>query len=311
MGRVRDLGKLGDGWAGETAAGVPVRGTALSGSHDVRVNDLPALRTGDVGVAHTPEGPRMWRAAMGATRVRVNGELLHRTGDLCTFAGGVGRVEGREAEARAASTAPSVSVPSTAYRVKRRRNERGELEDYLYVRSWGATPGDDDPATVNNVVAGVIFAGETFHVVHRSPNGQRLWGRGDGRHGGYTGYGYIIKTDRKTGRPTVKQVRAAPLRHLRAYDPHENLRLQVPGIAQLFGVEDTDGVAVPFRPEAAREMFHRRGGEAWVELDARERLRVRYRTRDGWCMARAERADRWGFVREGDLDLTGVRAVNL
>lgn len=301
MGRVRDLGRMGDPWVGAGPDGAPLRGVALSGSTNVRVNDLPALRTGDVGVAFTPAGPRLWRAVRGASRTRVNGELLHRAGDLTLVEGAVGHVRGREGVADVAGAdRAEPEVPSAAYRVKRRRGAGGELVDWLYVRAWG-----DGPSAAGDVVAGVIFSGETFHAAHRSPDGRGLWGRGDGRRGGYTGYGFIAKADEATGRPAVGRVRATPPSRLEAFDPAAPLRRQVHGVDRLYG-DGPDGVAARFRRGAEREMFHRRGGGAWVELDAGERLRVRYRTRDGWCMARAERDGRWGFVRESAVDLGGA-----
>ena len=70
----------------------PATGPAIMGSPDVLVNNLPALRVGDMGVHAVCCGPNMWTAAAGSGTVMINGKPAHRQGDSDTHCGGSGQL---------------------------------------------------------------------------------------------------------------------------------------------------------------------------------------------------------------------------
>ncbi len=66
-------------------------GAAVSGSPNVNVNGLAALRApGDPGIHAACCGPNAWDTAMGSGKVYINGMAAHRLGDMTTHCGGVG-----------------------------------------------------------------------------------------------------------------------------------------------------------------------------------------------------------------------------
>jgi uncharacterized Zn-binding protein involved in type VI secretion len=65
-------------------------GPAVTGSPDVRVNNLPALRVGDFGVHSHCCDSNMWVAVLGSGSVRINNLEAHRLGDLDEHCGGPG-----------------------------------------------------------------------------------------------------------------------------------------------------------------------------------------------------------------------------
>lgn len=69
-----------------------VSGPAMSGSPDVRINKLPALRVGDMGVHSACCGSNNWEAAGGSGTVKVNGKPLVRKNDATRHCGGMGRM---------------------------------------------------------------------------------------------------------------------------------------------------------------------------------------------------------------------------
>lgn len=68
----------------------PASGPATSGSPDVLVNGLPALRVGDSGSHAACCGPNTWTAVAGSASVLINGRPAHRQGDQTQHCGGVG-----------------------------------------------------------------------------------------------------------------------------------------------------------------------------------------------------------------------------
>ncbi len=68
-----------------------VAGPAVSGSTNVYINSLPAIRLGDPGIHMACCGPNTWKAAQGSPTVYVNGKPLVRHHDQTTHCGGVGK----------------------------------------------------------------------------------------------------------------------------------------------------------------------------------------------------------------------------
>ena len=60
----------------------PHMGPAISGSADVFINNMPALRVGDQGVAAACCGPNLWEAKSGSLTVLINNKPAHRMGDI-------------------------------------------------------------------------------------------------------------------------------------------------------------------------------------------------------------------------------------
>jgi len=69
-----------------------VIGPAVTGSPNVFINNMPAVRVGDIGIHAACCGPNMWKAAAGSSTVFINGKPAHRKGDMDTHCGGVGRM---------------------------------------------------------------------------------------------------------------------------------------------------------------------------------------------------------------------------
>ena len=67
-----------------------VEGPAVTGSTNVLVNGLPALRVTDTGVHGPCCGPGIWKASTGSATVFINSLQAHRTGDQTTHCGGSG-----------------------------------------------------------------------------------------------------------------------------------------------------------------------------------------------------------------------------
>jgi uncharacterized Zn-binding protein involved in type VI secretion len=72
-------------------------GPAESGSPDVKVNGLPALRVTDTGVHSECCGPNTWIATEGSATVFINNLEAHRLGDADQHCGGPGyMIEGSD-----------------------------------------------------------------------------------------------------------------------------------------------------------------------------------------------------------------------
>jgi uncharacterized Zn-binding protein involved in type VI secretion len=65
-------------------------GPARTGSPNVLVNNLPALRILDTGVHSQCCGPNTWVAVQGSKTVFINNLPAHRLGDLDQHCGGPG-----------------------------------------------------------------------------------------------------------------------------------------------------------------------------------------------------------------------------
>lgn len=70
----------------------PVIGPAIQGSPDVLVNNLPALRVGDMGIHAPCCGANMWTAVKGSATVFINNMPAHRMGDDDQHCGGMGKL---------------------------------------------------------------------------------------------------------------------------------------------------------------------------------------------------------------------------
>jgi len=90
QGRVSDISDVSACAHGCPACPHPAAGPATSGSPDVMVNGLPALRLGDSGIHAVCCGPNTWQATAGSSSVFINGKPAHRQGDTCQHCGGVG-----------------------------------------------------------------------------------------------------------------------------------------------------------------------------------------------------------------------------
>lgn len=91
QGRVNDLAFVPADAHGCPACPHPCTGPAMSGSPNVMVNGMAALRApGDPGVHAACCGPNIWASTMGSSKVYINGLAAHRVGDLTTHCGGVG-----------------------------------------------------------------------------------------------------------------------------------------------------------------------------------------------------------------------------
>jgi uncharacterized Zn-binding protein involved in type VI secretion len=83
----RPAGRIGDRAQSEPHAhGCPACphtgvGPAVTGSHNVFVNNRPALRVHDSGVAAACCGSNLWRAVQGTSSVLINDRQAHRKGD--------------------------------------------------------------------------------------------------------------------------------------------------------------------------------------------------------------------------------------
>jgi uncharacterized Zn-binding protein involved in type VI secretion len=59
----------------------PATGPAISGSPDVNIEKLPAIRQDDPGLHAVCCGPNTWVAKTGSATVKINGKGAHRMGD--------------------------------------------------------------------------------------------------------------------------------------------------------------------------------------------------------------------------------------
>ena len=69
-----------------------VQGPGVSGSPNVLVNNMPALRIGDSGVHAGCCGPNTWVVAGGSGTVFFNNIAAARLGDQTTHCGGAGNL---------------------------------------------------------------------------------------------------------------------------------------------------------------------------------------------------------------------------
>ena len=90
QGRLGDKSQAPADAHGCVACPHPVIGPAIQGSPDVLVNNLPALRVGDMGIHAACCGPNTWTATLGSATVLINNMPAHRMGDMDTHCGGVG-----------------------------------------------------------------------------------------------------------------------------------------------------------------------------------------------------------------------------
>ncbi|MCA9516225.1 MAG: hypothetical protein KC635_14880 [Myxococcales bacterium] len=92
QGRVSDNAHCGADAHGCPACPHAVTGPGVSGSPNVFVNALPALRVGDPGIHAACCGPNTWEAVEGAPSVFMNGKKAHRKGDGTKHCGGDGEL---------------------------------------------------------------------------------------------------------------------------------------------------------------------------------------------------------------------------
>ena len=92
--RLNDLVK-GDPHAhGCPACPHTVQGPIVIGSTDVFINNLPAAREGDTGIATPCCGPNTFEIKMGSGTVYINGKMAARKGDMtlhCSM--GTGKID--------------------------------------------------------------------------------------------------------------------------------------------------------------------------------------------------------------------------
>ena len=89
-GRLRDNAHCPADSHGCPACAHAVTGPAVTGSDDVQINALPALRVGDHGTHAACCGPNEWQAVGGAPGVFINRKRAHRKGDATAHCGGDG-----------------------------------------------------------------------------------------------------------------------------------------------------------------------------------------------------------------------------
>ena len=70
---------------------VKVRGPGVSGSQDVFINQIGAMRLGDAGIHAGCSGPNIWQAASGSKTVFINKKGAYRQGDDSRHCGGMGK----------------------------------------------------------------------------------------------------------------------------------------------------------------------------------------------------------------------------
>ncbi len=87
-----DLAKIDADAHGCPACPHPTIGPATSGSPDVNINGMAAVREQDTG-RHAPCcGAKLWTATQGSGTVKINGKGAMRKGDPVTSCGGSGTV---------------------------------------------------------------------------------------------------------------------------------------------------------------------------------------------------------------------------
>lgn len=95
QGRLGDKSYVASDAHGCPSCAHPAIGPAVSGSPNVLVNGMPALRLGDNGVHSSCCGPNTWTAVAGSGTVLINNKPAHRLGDADQHCGGAGKlVEG-------------------------------------------------------------------------------------------------------------------------------------------------------------------------------------------------------------------------
>lgn len=67
-------------------------GPAILGSPTVFINNMPAVRKDDLGMAAPCCGMNMWTAQMGSTTVFINDKAAMRKDDMTKHCGGVGKI---------------------------------------------------------------------------------------------------------------------------------------------------------------------------------------------------------------------------
>ena len=92
QGRLGDKSQVPADAHGCVSCPHPCIGPAISGSPDVLVNNMPALRLGDSGVHTACCGPNTWKAVAGSGTVLINNKPAHRQGDQDAHCGGVGQL---------------------------------------------------------------------------------------------------------------------------------------------------------------------------------------------------------------------------
>lgn len=92
QGRVGDQAFCPSDAHGCPACAHPVTGPAISGSPNVLVNGLAALRDGDPGIHAACCGPNQWKASGGAAHVFINRKQAYRQGDASDHCGGDGHL---------------------------------------------------------------------------------------------------------------------------------------------------------------------------------------------------------------------------
>lgn len=91
-GRLGDLSQVPSDAHGCPACPHPAVGPAISGSNDIKVNGLPALRVDDSGIHTACCGLNTWVAKVGSDSVFINGRPAHRLGDDDEHCGGDGNL---------------------------------------------------------------------------------------------------------------------------------------------------------------------------------------------------------------------------
>lgn len=92
VGRVGDVGQCPSDSHGCPSCPHSVQGPAVSGSSNVLINNVPALRQGDPGTHSSCCGANTWIAAGGSATVLINGKMTFRQGDPTAHCGGSGQL---------------------------------------------------------------------------------------------------------------------------------------------------------------------------------------------------------------------------
>jgi len=91
-GRLGDISKVDSDSHGCPGCPHTALGPAIIGSPDVFINNMPALRVGDMGMHAPCCGPNIWTASKGSGTVVINNRGAHRKGDEDTHCGGSGKL---------------------------------------------------------------------------------------------------------------------------------------------------------------------------------------------------------------------------
>lgn len=90
QGRLGDTSKVPADAHGCPGCPHPAVGPAITGSPNVQVNGLAALRVTDMGIHAACCGPNTWQAFRGSPTVLINNLRAHRLGDDDLHCGGMG-----------------------------------------------------------------------------------------------------------------------------------------------------------------------------------------------------------------------------